>query len=248
MKYLCENLASADSVLMIDTDVYCSGSLDACFEEISERVLLYDVQHALDHPHRKSILHNYRILYDNAKPPVTHYGGEFIGATAATLGMVLRACDEVIRRANECARELTDLNDEHITSIAVHRTLRSEVGPANAYIYRYWTRRFYLVSTNYYANPVALWHLPNEKGTGLNFLYKYIVRNDELPSNAAAARIFGLPPRHQRYSLLRIYLYMRSLVSTRLVNRAISLLPRSVLLHSTYLRIKPRNVAEPTVD
>lgn len=201
MKYLCGLLDLNDNVIMLDTDVVCTGDLSDAFDEIKYRLCLFDVQHSKSAQDRKCILDNYRKIYsDTTHCELIHYGGEFIGANKKFLQMILDESTAVMRKANE-VEGLENFNDEHITSIAVYNLWNQiPVNNANAYIYRYWTNRgFYLASTNYFYNPVVLWHLPFEKDKGILLLYKYICKKERIPDKTVMAKIFGLPPAHRSY-------------------------------------------------
>lgn len=195
MKYLVENLENEDLVIMLDTDVVCTGSLENAFSEIEERVCLYDVGHSINHEDRKNILDNHVKLYDNVeRSAVIHYGGEFIGAKISRLKSIFEESVKIMK-LSENVKDLKNFNDEHITSIAVDN-LRAQlaVNNANAYICRYWTSKgFYLASTNYKFNPVALWHMPLEKDRGMLYLYAYYSRNKSFPDKEKLYAWFGLP-------------------------------------------------------
>ncbi len=194
MHYLCENLSNEDTVVMLDTDVVCVDSLQEVFEETQDALCLFDVQHRISNPDRKNIIENYKKLFPERESyNLIHWGGEFIGAKIPLLKKLLTTCTSVAQ-TSKTREDLVNFNDEHITSIAVN-LLKEEVfvKNANAYIYRYWTGAFYLVSTNWQNNPVVLWHLPVEKTKGILKIYNHLLRKDKMPSKKTLARYCSLP-------------------------------------------------------
>jgi len=63
---------------------------------------------------------------------------------------------------------------------------------ANAYMYRFWTGDFYLVSTRTVSNPVCIWHIPNEKETGFLRMFAYYQKRKAFPSVEKSASMFGI--------------------------------------------------------
>lgn len=213
IKYICESYDDNDSVIMLDTDIVCTDSLERAFEEIDGRVCLYDVQHAIDHVDRKNINDNCKLLYpDSVDKNVIHYGGEFIGSKVHRLRVIFEESVDIMKKSEEISG-LKNFNDEHITSIAVDN-LRDKiyVNNANAYIARYWTSKgFYLASTNHTFNSVALWHMPLEKNRGLLYLYSIISKTGKMPERKKLIAMFGLPEAKRSHKLLnyRIQIWLK---------------------------------------
>lgn len=222
MKMLCSMMNEEDVVVVLDTDVVCVGSLDNVFEEAKHRLCLFDVQHSLDARDRKSILNDYLKIYpEETHCELIHYGGEFIAAKKVHLECFMSEVSQVINLAN-ATEGLVNFNDEHITSIAVDNLKKQGliVNNANAYIYRYWTSynfrcpNFYLASTNYYYNPVVLWHLPVEKKFGIMKVHQYIIKRKKMPSTKKMAAWFGFPKITRThmvsYFFVRVFDYLKN--------------------------------------
>lgn len=206
MHHLCITLNEEDTVLMLDTDIICVDSLQDMFDDLFDDIFLYDVKHRRCNQERNIILANYKTIYGK-ETNLIHYGGEFIFAKLPELQKLYTSCMSVINASNQYDN-LTNFNDEHITSIAVHNDLRAYVHPSEAYISRYWTSNFYLTSTNWKHNPVALWHLPAEKSTGLKRLFLYYEKHQNFPSREKLAKSLGLPSAERKYKtqlLRKIY-------------------------------------------
>lgn len=200
MGHLCDILREEDIVMMLDTDIICVDLLEDLLADVEEDILLYDVKHARSNQDRKNILLNYTKIY-REESNLLHYGGEFICTRVRNLKKLHAACIRVIEASN-AFDDLLNFNDEHITSIAVYRELKDKAHNSEAYIFRYWTGSFYLTSTNWKMNPVALWHLPVEKQTGICRVYRYYRKHRAFPDREKMARWFGFP-KTKRPDLLR---------------------------------------------
>lgn len=204
MSDLCDSISDNDRVIIIDSDTICVNPLSSIYKELDCNLLLFDVQHSIDHRDRKAILNNYQRIF-GLEANITHYGGEFIGANGRLLKELYDSCKEVIQESMKI-QDLDNWNDEHITSIAVNRNMTSHVHNANPYIYRYWTGRgFYLTSTNYIHNAVSIWHVPNEKKYGFLRINKYYMKHDQFPELMKMAKILGFPRAKRPFSL-RFYI------------------------------------------
>lgn len=202
MGYLCEKLQDDDIVMMLDTDIICVDSLKDLVEDVHEDIMLYDVCHTRENRDRQVILKNYERIYQESGNLI-HYGGEFICSRVRNLKKLHQSCLRIIEDSNAFA-DLLNFNDEHITSMAVFRDLRHKAHNSAAYLFRYWTGTFYLASTNWKSNPVALWHLPVEKQTGICKVYRYFRRYGCFPDRTKLARLFGLP-KAKRPDWIRYY-------------------------------------------
>ena len=177
-----------DNYIYTDADVFVQKSLDKVFLELKSNILLYDINHGL-------FVKNYEIFFNEFKEfgiesYITHYGGEFFGASRENAAMFVHQCKLVFNemRKNNFS---TTRGDEFITSIAAHR-MRHIIKNAGAYIYRFWTGSFYLVSTCYKCNEIAILHLPSEKENGMLKLYNYFVKKRAFPSKERVHKICHL--------------------------------------------------------
>lgn len=208
MEYLAGHYNDEDVMLMLDTDVYCVGSLDPLFEDMGDRLMFFDTQHDCMNKERKDILDNAEKIYGERRY-FTHWGGEFIGCKNRLMKKLMAACAKVLEDSRK-AKDLVNFNDEHITSAAVDRNDDLVAVPANAYIFRYWTlKRFYLVSTNFAYNKTVLWHLPNEKKRTMIFLYDYYMKNGSFPDDEYVERMLGFPGARPRNTLARLRAVIR---------------------------------------
>lgn len=198
MDYMVHQIMeNGDCMILLDTDTVCVQNLDEIFEEAENALILYPISHGYFHERRHSMIRNYRKLYGDDQRNLVHYGGEFFAGSREELDRLLESCAQIIEKARK-NEELEPWDDEHILSMAVEQELKQRVYPANAYINRYWTNRFYLVSTNYFHDPVKIWHLPAEKNYGMIVLFEYFQKHGCFPEVKQMASIMGFPGHHYR--------------------------------------------------
>ena len=95
---------------------------------------------------------------------------------------------------------MTTHGDEFIVSVAAEE-MRSNVKNAGAYVFRFWTGIFRLVSTCYDANEVVVLHVPDEKENGMISLFdKYISKNKSI-NKKKVHKILHLKKRSVRVSI-----------------------------------------------
>lgn len=180
-----------DRILLIDADTVTTRSYGEMWQEADYHVMLYPVGHSFRHKDREIIRLDYERLYPQHGENLVHYGGEFICGNRAELTLFVKKWEEVY---NEMKRQnfpvAQNAGDETVLSIAAAWMPR--VTEAGAYIARYWTEEFYLVSTNTTANPVAIWHIPNEKKTGFVTLFHYYEKHGAFPDVKKLCCIFGM--------------------------------------------------------
>ena len=177
-----------DNYIYTDADVFVQKSLDKVFLELEDNILLYDINHGL-------FVKDYEIIIDEFKEfgidsYITHYGGEFFGASRTNAMMFIRQCKLVFDEMHQ-KNFSTTKGDEFITSIVAYK-MKQHIKNAGAYIYRFWTGSFYLVSTCYKYNEITILHLPAEKQNGMLKLYDYFLKNQAFPSKEKIHKICHL--------------------------------------------------------
>ena len=181
----------------MDTDVYVQSSFDNIWVECDHNILLYDINHGLQ-------VNDYRIFLDEVndflgqRQLLTHYGGEFF---AANYEMALLFSEKCLSVYHEILRRnfVTTKGDEFILSL-VAAEIKNNIKNAGAYIYRFWTGTFRLVSTNYDHNAVNILHVPAEKERGMLRLYdRYISKGKKISSS----KVHGIL--HLRHPVLKYW-------------------------------------------
>lgn len=188
LKFIVDE-AHYDNYLLLDSDTVTTNSYVDLWEEAQFGLMLFDVNHTFFHNVRNEMIKTYNILY-NYTINIQQYGGEFICGSKGVLQEFVKKLDEVYYTIKSNKFNISKSSgDELIISIAA--TKMSKVFNSGAYIDRYWTEKFYLASTNYINDPVAILHLPGEKESGIISLYNYLIKNESLPRNIY--KILGLP-------------------------------------------------------
>jgi len=178
--YHVSRMLDYDNFCYLDTDVYVQHDFDPIWKECAEHIMMYDINHGLQ-------VNDYRIIveefsqYFGERKCITHFGGEFFAASRKNAIAFSATCLEIFQRM--CDEKITTTKgDEYIISIAAFQHTQS-IKNAGAYVYRFWSGTFYLVSTNYRYNPVCVLHMPAEKGRGIARIYHYIASKSDLPKN-----------------------------------------------------------------
>lgn len=159
------------------------------WEECSEKILLYDINHGLQIEHYRILLETVK-NFDPSLGLITHYGGEFYAGNQKNSIIFLNECEKVF---NEMITRnvVTKNGDEFITSIAATR-IHENIKNAGAYVYRYWTGTFRLVSTNYKSNAIVVIHVPAEKEHGMLRLFDTFISQKRIPSNETVYKKLNL--------------------------------------------------------
>lgn len=177
-----------DNYIYTDADVFVQKSLDKVFLELRDNILMYDINHGLYVRDYVQIMEEFNRF--GVDTYITHYGGEFFGASRENARLFSQQCKAIFNEM-QSRNFVTAKGDEFISTIAAHR-LRGMVKNAGAYIYRFWTGDFYLVSTCYKFNEIAILHLPAEKQDGMLKLYNYFVKHNAFPSKEKVHKICHL--------------------------------------------------------
>ena len=85
---------------------------------------------------------------------------------------------------------VTITGDEFILSVVADS--KNNIKNAGAYIYRFWTGRFRLISTNYRFNQISILHVPAEKTEGMLRIYKRYIAKKKKPSKPKVHRMLHL--------------------------------------------------------
>lgn len=209
MAYVLGLMEEQDCMVLLDTDTVCVRNMAEIFEEAKYALILYAMYHGYLQEKRQSIIRNYQKLYQLEHANLVHYGAEFYAGSKQLLTTFLSHCGEIIREAR-VQDNLEPWDDEHVLSIVAERFMKEQIYPASAYICRYWTNKFYLVSTNFHYNPVHIWHLPAEKNYGMLTLYEYFEKNHRFPDVKQMAKIMGFPDiNYKKWNLHRWKMLIR---------------------------------------
>lgn len=178
-----------DYYVCLDSDIYVQASLNPIWEELDQRMLLWDTEHGLQNSSYVAFLKEIH-EYTGNDELIPHYGGEFFACKRehglAFMEQELELFFEMKKKAWR-----TSFGDEFITSIVASRN-KFMVKHAGAYIFRFWTGTFRLVSTRYQVDPVLILHVPAEKNTGMVALYTRYISKGRIPSRKTVWRLLHL--------------------------------------------------------
>ena len=196
LHHMVENGREYEHILMMDADTYTVRSYEELWQEADFGVLLFAVGHSFNHSDREIIRRDFMKYYpaEAAKKNIVHYGGEFVAGKRDKLQKYLECCEEIYEKLKAADFQMEPhAGDETVWSIAAVLAKKEvSVTEAGAYLYRFWTGDFYLVSTVTVSNPVCIWHIPNEKETGFVRLYEYYRKNGAFPEIHTVMKIFGM--------------------------------------------------------
>ncbi len=194
MKKLADE-GTYDRILLLDADTFTTGSYGDLWKECDFGVLLFPVGHSFSHPDRDTIRKDFVSLYpeESKKLAIVHYGGEFIAGNISDLKKYTTLCKQVFDRLSNAGEVIAkNAGDESVWSMAAALSDGFEVITASPYIFRFWTEDFYLVSTVTVSNPVCVWHMPQEKPTGILRIYDYYMAHGQFPDVKKASKFLGL--------------------------------------------------------
>lgn len=193
-----------DNYLGVDTDTYFISSLDQLWEECNYNLpILFPQSNNTTNNTRKAIIEDYTNLF-NCHYPIVHYGGEFIAGSKNALTLLvdnLMNVYNVVEKSNFNIWQ--DSGDEAFLSMAAHGL---KIHSGSSFVFRFWTRRYYSISYNYFNIPI--WHLPGEKLYGLMKMYNLLSKSKNV-SSKKAARIFNFTKPHPySVNMIKYYLFM----------------------------------------
>ena len=193
----------------LDADTYIQGSFDNIWKESKDNILLYDINHGLD-------TKDYVIFCEqvnkflNKDIFITHYGGEFFAGNRILGKQFIEKAKEVY---NEMKNKsfVTSVGDEFILSVTACK-MKDKVKNAGAYIFRFWTGSFRLVSTSYKFNRVSVLHLPSEKERGMVKIFKKYILKNKIPKDKYVWKLCHL----SYYPLIdKIKLFVKKIIKNK---------------------------------
>lgn len=195
LKYVADELIEYDRILYLDCDTVIQSDLEPLWQELEaweNAVMMYSVNHTYVHPNRRDIIETNNII-SGKNEPIVHFGGELLCAKRECLKRFMDDVERVYFAIKQKEFKVPNsIGDEALISIAAEKY---NVIYANPYLFRFWTdKNFYLVSNLTVYDPVAIWHLPQEKRKGFIRVYKYMIKhNNCLPKKSKLLKYLSLP-------------------------------------------------------
>ena len=194
-----------DYYAYLDSDVYVQSDFENIWKECDSHIMMYDICHGLQVEHYRHFLDEIKNFTKNiggGYNDITHYGGEFFAAKKEDAVMFMSECQQVYAQMTKADFKPTH-GDEFIISLAA---VKFNVKNAGAYIYRFWTGSFRLISTCYKYNPVTILHVPAEKEYGMLKLYNKYISKGKIPTKKNVYRLLHLNRRSLRTVVAQIAL------------------------------------------
>lgn len=152
---------------------------------------MYDINHGLTSPDYRRIVQEFQDF--GVSSYITHYGGEFFAASYKNAKDFIIECKSIYNKMI-CNNFITTSGDEFIISLAANN-YKNKIKNAGAYIFRFWTGSFYLISTCYKFNPVLILHLPGEKNKSILKIFNRYVKRNKFPRKKQVHRFSHLTHR-----------------------------------------------------
>ena len=178
-----------EKYICLDADTWVQDSVETIWQEIDQSLLLYDIHHGLQIANYIKFLDEFE-AFTNSKKYITHFGGEFIAGNKTNLRKFHETATDIYLEMLNSGFE-TSKGDEFIISITASR-MKELVKNAGAYVCRFWTSNFRLVSTCYKANKVIVLHVPDEKEFGMKKLFSRFIKKNRFPKEASVWRMLHL--------------------------------------------------------
>lgn len=195
-----------DYYAYLDSDVYIQSDFSNIWKECKDKILLYDINHGLQIPNYTHFISEVQQFLPQ-KGYITHFGGEFFAASKEMAKLFSESCLSVFKHM-EKEKHITTHGDEFIVSI-VADDMANHIKNAGAYVHRFWTGSFRLMSTNYQYDPVSILHVPSEKNDGIIRLFDYYMKHKKMPSNEKVWKLLHL--QHRKLSI-SIKVFLKSMV------------------------------------
>ena len=178
---------------MLDTDTWVRNSLDGLIEASGEGISMIDLHASLADENRQKMDSDLSELGLKVSRETTpFYGGELICGRLRALQSLLDGCLRV-HEMMVSNGYVSDRGDEFLIYACASMGCLPSVIPANPYVARCWTGRYYSVPR---WEGLAVLHLPSEKVYSFPWAYKRLAKVGEIDP-AAFEKTAGL--RHSRH-------------------------------------------------
>ena len=190
LKYIVEH-TYYKNICLIDTDTVTIRNYKEMWLEAKNSILFYDIQHSLYIKQAEGMNNEYKKLMLDDRL-LENKGGEYLCGSKENLIEFINHCKKYYELMLT-KKFQTEYGDEFLIACAYEKEIKQKARNANAYIYRYWTSTFHLISTNNIYNQVCILHVPDEKNSGMITLFSYLDAYDTLPKENKLNSILGLP-------------------------------------------------------
>jgi len=179
-------------LVQIDCDVVCNNSINDLLQDLKYGIVMLSGPFSYNHVVRREYRDLYMKIYQEDVPMIK-WGSGLIAGERERLSKFINVCDDVYcQMLSSGLKECEKVGDEFITSVAAILS-GLPVLDGKPYMHVYWTGKFYLVSTNYHFDRVALLHVPVEKEIGMHMIFNYFVKHGSMPKKDKMYKWLSLP-------------------------------------------------------
>ena len=182
LTYIENTFEQEDNFLILDSDCVFTNSAKDIFSDISKYGniaynLYFNDNHSENGITPVEMAKLYNKIFNSNEKYISYYGGEFLGATYDSIKKINEKFKtlwhENYKLYNNKQKKLNE--EAHFLSV-IYKNLGLDNNIANKYIKRMWTAiKYNNIEKN--DEEFFIWHLPYEKKTGFNSLYKIISRD-----------------------------------------------------------------------
>jgi len=184
--YMAGRMTDTDGFLLLDSDCVFTKSMTQAFEDLKlqEMAITYVVDHETDYMIHGVSGNDMKELFKDFGVVVTenpyYSGGELLLAKGTFVKNVSNDFPELFNNMLERHKEgRIKFNEEaHVLSYYFYKYGALMAG-MDKYIKRLWTNRNYFRNVRPTDCNLAIWHLPNEKNTGLDKLFRMLLKGND---------------------------------------------------------------------
>ena len=191
--YMAGRMNEVDGFLLLDSDCIFTKSIDPAFKELETQgtAITYVVDHETEYMIHGVSGDNMKELFKDFGVSLStnpyYSGGELLFAKGSFIKEVANDFPQLFHNMLERHKEgKIKFNEEaHVLSFYFYKHGALMAG-MDKYIKRLWTNRNYFRNVEPSDKDLTIWHLPNEKNTGLDKLFRMLIQGNDftqLPEN-----------------------------------------------------------------
>ena len=184
--HMATQMGTDDGFLLLDSDCVFTKSVDSAFTKLAQEkmAITYVVDHETDYMIHGVSGDDMKTLFNDLGVAMDinpyYSGGELLFAKGAFIKEVARdfpqLFKEMLKRHHEGRIKFNE--EAHVLSYYFYKHGALMAG-MDTYIKRLWTNRNYFRNVKPEDTALPIWHLPNEKNTGINALFNMLRQGND---------------------------------------------------------------------
>ncbi|MGC1513953.1 MAG: hypothetical protein WA810_00120, partial [Maribacter sp.] len=184
--HMATQMGTDDGFLLLDSDCVFTKSVDSAFTKLAQEkmAITYVVDHETDYMIHGVSGDDMKTLFNDLGVAMDinpyYSGGELLFAKGAFIKEVARdfpqLFKEMLKRHHEGRIKFNE--EAHVLSYYFYKHGALMAG-MDTYIKRLWTNRNYFRNVKPEDTALPIWHLPNEKNTGINALFNLLRQGND---------------------------------------------------------------------